>query len=238
MRTLIIKYGPAVFGGAAVILLANSCSSGLLHKKLTEGVIEYALTFPDYDPEGLMAGMLPEKTTLTFSETQQAAELTAGMGVFRTSMITNNERRQMDYHLSVLSKKLVSHLVEKDMAVFNKEEPAMAILWTNETDTIAGYPCKKAIAIYDGLDQPEIELWYTDRIEMKDPNWFGPYKQIPGVLLRYTVVQYGMRMHLSAISITPGAVDPRKFEVKTDHEPVPAAVLQHELTEVLGTFSI
>ncbi|MFZ1685924.1 MAG: hypothetical protein WAU70_00765 [Flavobacteriales bacterium] len=238
MRTLIIKYGPLIFGGASVILLANGCGSGLLQQKLTEGVIEYALSFPDYDPNGLMAGMLPERTTLTFSENQQVAELSAGMGVFHTSMAANNDSKQMDYHLSVLSKKLVSHLAEKDMALFNKEEAAMAIIWTNETDTIAGFPCKKAIAVYDDVDQPEIELWYTDRIEMKDPNWFGPFKQIPGVLLRYSVVQYGMRMHLDATSITPGAVDMTKFDVKTDHESVPPAVLQHELTEVLGTFSI
>lgn len=238
MRTIIIKYGPLVFGGAAVIMLANSCGSGLLQQRLTEGVIEYALSFPDYDPDGLMAGMLPEKTTLTFNENQQVAELSAGMGIFRTSMSVNNEHKQMDYHLSVLSKKLVSHLMEKDMALFNKEEAAMAIVWTNETDTIAGYPCKKAIAIYDGVDQPEIALWYTDRIEVKDPNWFGPYKQIPGVLLRYSVVQYGMRMHLDATSVTGGEVDPSKFDVKKDHESVPPAVLQHELTEVLGTFSI
>ncbi|MBK6777164.1 MAG: hypothetical protein IPG74_15460 [Flavobacteriales bacterium] len=68
-----------------------------------------------------MAGMLPEKTTLTFNENQQLAELSAGMGVFRTSMMVNNEQRRMDYHLSVLSKKLVSNLQEKDMAMFNRK---------------------------------------------------------------------------------------------------------------------
>lgn len=238
MRTMIIKYGPLVFGGAAVFMLANGCSSGFMHQKISAGVIEYALSFPDQDPNGLMAGMLPEKTTLTFNENQQLAELSAGMGVFRTSMMVNNEQRRMDYHLSVLSKKLVSNLQEKDMAMFNKEEKAMVLLLTDETDTIAGYPCKKAIAIYDAVDQPEIELWYTDRIEVKDPNWFGPYKDIPGVLLRYSIVQYGMRMHLDATSITPGEVDPSRFVVKRDHEAVPPAVLNYELMEVLSTFSI
>jgi GLPGLI family protein len=238
MRNHIIILGSIALGSGAVLFLGNGCGNVLLQQKLTEGVIEYALTFPEYDPMSLMADMLPERTTLSFNETQQAAELSAGMGVFRTSMVVNNESKSMDYHLSVLSKKLVSHLLEKDVALMNKEEAAMAFIWTDDIDTIAGYPCKKAIAVYDGVDEPEIELWYTDRIQVKDPNWFGPYRNVPGVLLRSTIVQYGMRMHLDAVSITPGPVDPSKFEVKQDHESVPPAVLQHELNEVLGTFSI
>lgn len=238
MRSIVLRHGPLVFSAAAILLLTNGCGTGLLQQKITEGVIEYALTFPDYDPNGLMAGMLPDKTTLSFTETQQAAELSAGMGVFRTSMVVNNEKKNMDYHLSVMSKKLVSHLQEKDMAMFNKDERAMTLIWTDETDTIAGYPCKKAIAIYGGVDKPEAELWYTDRIQVKDPNWFGPYSQIPGVLLRYSIEQYGMRMHLDAVQVIPGKVDASKFQVRQDHDNVPPAVLHHELNEVLSTFSI
>ncbi len=33
---------------------------------------------------------------------------------------------------------------------------------------------------------------------MKDPNWFGPFAEVPGVLLRYEMVQYGIRMRLDA----------------------------------------
>ena len=45
-------------------LLFHGCNSSLLQSRVSEGTIEYALSFPGYDPNGLMAGMLPEKTTL------------------------------------------------------------------------------------------------------------------------------------------------------------------------------
>ena len=96
----------------------------------------------------------------------------------------------------------------------------------------------RAVAIFDGIDQPEIEIWYTDRIELKNPNWFGPFSDIPGVLLRYELVQNGVRMRLNALSVQAGKVDPAKFEVKQDFEKVPPTVLQHELAEVLGTFTM
>ena len=222
--------------GLMFIILGSGCGSSLLKGQVKEGVIEYALTFPDYDPNGLMAGMLPEKTTLYFNEEQQVADLSAGMGVFRTCMVVNTPEQIMDYHMSVMSKKLVSELGPRDLVLFNKESAALTILYTDAIDTIAGYPCKKAIAVYNGIDQPEVELWYTDAIRMDKPNWYGPYTDIPGVLMRYEMVQYGMRMRLDATSVTPGPVDPAKFQMKPDHDKVTPEVLHQELEEVLSTF--
>lgn len=220
-----------------LLLFASGCGHSLLQRRVTEGVIEYAITFPDYDPNGLMAGMLPEKTTLTFNEEQQAVDLSAGMGVFRTSMVVNTPEKVMDYHMSVMSKRLVAELHPRDLQAFNKESQALTILYTNAVDTIAGYPCRKAVAVYDGIDRPEVDLWYTDGIEMDTPNWYGPFSEIPGVLLRYEMMQYGIRMRLDAVAVKPGPVDASRFAVKDDHEKVAPEVLHHELEEVLSTFT-
>ncbi len=224
----------SLIGASAV--LSSGCGGSMLQERVTEGVIEFALTFPDYDPNGLMAGMLPEKTTLYFNEERQMADLSAGMGVFRTNMMVNTPKQEMDYHMSVMSKKLVSTLHPRDLQLFNKDSQAFTIIYTDLTDTIAGYPCKKAVAIYTGIDQPEVDLWYTDAIHMDKPNWYGPYSEIPGVLLRYEMIQYGMRMKLNATSVTPGPVDAAKFLIREDYDKVAPEVLHHELAEVLSTF--
>lgn len=219
-------------------MLCNSCNSNLLEQRVAEGIIEYALSFPDYDPNGLMAGMLPERSTLTFKEDKQVAELSAGMGVFRTFMVADNTEQAMDYHLSLMSKKIVAHMAPSDLELFNPAANKPTIIHTNAVDTIAGYPCRKAVAVFDALEQVECELWYTDKIHIANPNWFGPFAEISGVLLRYDVVQYGMRMRLTALSVTPAEVDPAKFFPKQEFELVKPEVLYHELAEVLGTFSL
>ena len=221
----------------AMPILAG-CGSNLLNGKVAEGVIEYALTFPDYDPNGIMAGMLPERTTVSFADNKQVAELSAGMGIFRTTMVADAKGKAMDYHLSMMSKKMVAHLQQRDLGLFNADSGSPTILFTEDVDTIAGYPCKRAIAIFDRMEFPEIDLWYTNDIQLKDPNWFGPFAEVPGVLLRYDIVQLGMRMRLDAISVTPGKVDATKFQVKPEFQQVPAEVLHNELAEVLGTFSM
>ncbi|MBL7985420.1 MAG: hypothetical protein JNM91_10500, partial [Flavobacteriales bacterium] len=46
----------SLIGASAV--LSSGCGGSMLQERVTEGVIEFALTFPEYDPNGLMAGML------------------------------------------------------------------------------------------------------------------------------------------------------------------------------------
>lgn len=205
---------------------------------MKEGTIEYTLKFPDYDPEGIMTGMLPERTTLTFADGKQVAELSAGMGIFRTSMITDNDARAMDYHMSMMSKKIVAHMLPNDLELFNGDRKKPTIVITQDTDTIAGFPCRRAIAIFDEIGHQPIDVWYTDRIQMNDPNWFGPFSEVPGVLLRYELFQHGIRMQLDAISVVPGPVDETKFIVKKEYQTVPPKVLHEELAQVLGTFSM
>jgi GLPGLI family protein len=187
------------------------------------------------DPEGLMSGMLPEKTTLSFDREHQSMDLSAGMGIFRTSMVVNTPDKVVDYHMSMMGKNLVAILKPHDLLTFDKSPPAMTVIFCDGTDTIAGYPCKKAVLVYANMDMPEKEVWYTDRIAMDTPNWYGPFKDIPGVLMRYEFTQNNIRMRLEAVSVDPGAVKASKFEVQPDHQVVSPEVLYSQLDEVLGT---
>lgn len=222
----------------ALLMLFHGCGTTGFFNRLDEGVIEYALTFPDYDPNGIMAGMLPERSQLTFREGRQLAELSAGMGLFRTAMVTDDEHRTLDYRMSMMGKRIAADMKARDLDVFVAESGKPTIIYTNDRDSIAGYPCRRAIAIFDRIDHPEIELWYTDRIDLKEPNWYNPFVEVPGVLLRYEVQHYGLRMRLTAISVKPGKVDAAKFAPSTEHQQVPPEVLHHEMAEVLGTFSM
>src|SRR5436190_15898446 len=126
--------------------MLHGCGSGLLSNRVDEGVIEYALSFPDYDPNGIMSGMLPERTTISFDGDRQVAELSAGMGMFRTVMMADNTNEAMEYHLSLMSKKIVAHMVPSDLGMLQVGSGTPTILYTIDMDTVAGDPCKRARA--------------------------------------------------------------------------------------------
>jgi hypothetical protein len=221
---------------ALLLLLGGGCDRSLLDGGVHEGVIIYKLSFPEMDPNGLMAGMLPEQSELSFSEGLQSMDLSAGMGLFRTSMLINTPAHEVDYHMSMMGKNLYARYAPRDLEASADMPPPVQVVYSDARDTIAGYPCKKAYLIYRQMDRPEETVWYTDAIRMPDPNWYSPFRDIPGVLMRYELTQHHIRIRLEASSVTPGKVDPKKFAPKPGHEEVTPAVLDEQLDEVLGTF--
>lgn len=226
-----------LFALATVLILGGGCNNSLLSGSGSEGVIEYAMSFPEMDPNGLMADMLPEKTVLSFNKNHQSLDLSAGMGVFKTSMVVNTTDQLVDYHMSIMGKSLMAELRRRDLLNLNKTQPTIAVINTLARDTIAGLPCKQAYLIYEGIDMPEAEVWYTDAITMEAPNWYGPFSEITGVLMRYEIVQHNIRMRFEAKSVKMGPVDDAKFALRPDHQKVTPEVLYQQLDEVLGTFS-
>ncbi len=220
---------------AILVLFGSGCGHAIL-TGTSEGVIEYAMSFPELDPNGLMADMLPNKTVLSFNKDHQSLDLSAGMGVFKTSMVVNTPEKVLNYHMSVMGKNLMAVLHPRDLAGLNPGEPPVTVVYTGAMDTIAGYPCKQAYLVYEGMDKPEEEVWYTEEIPINTPNWFGPYSEVPGVLMRYDMVQHNIRMHLVATSVKPCKVDDSKFAPHPGHQQVNPEVLNQQMDEVLGAF--
>ncbi|MBS1569249.1 MAG: hypothetical protein JST45_07365 [Bacteroidetes bacterium] len=218
------------------LLLTNGCGSSMMGGA-KEGTIEYAMSFPDLDPNGLMADMLPDKTVLSFNQEHQSLDLSAGMGVFKTSMVVNTPARVLDYHMSVMGKNLMAELHPRDLPNLNEGEPPLTVVYTSAVDTIAGYRCRQAYVIYENIGRPAEEVWFTDEIDMDTPNWFGPYSEVPGVLMRYDVVQHKIRMHMEATKVKLCSVDPALFQARPSHDKVSPDVLYQQMDEVLGAFA-
>ena len=221
----------------SLLVMGSGCNHSLLTGNGPEGVIEYTMSFPEMDPNGLMADMLPEKTFLSFNRDHQSLDLSAGMGIFKTSMVVNTPDQLVDYHMSIMGKSLMAELRRRDLIHLNNTPPTIAVINTLARDTIAGLPCKQAYLIYEGIEMPEAEVWYTESIAMENPNWYGPFSEIPGVLMRYELVQHNIRIRFEAKSVQMGAVDQVKFALRPDHQKVTPEELYQQLDEVLGTFS-
>ena len=55
-----------------------------------------------------------------------------------------------------------------------------------------------------------ITLWYTEEIELKNPNWYNTFNEVPGVLLAYSIDRFGIRMDYKAIKFIPKADESKK----------------------------
>ncbi len=183
--------------------------------RIQEGVIHYDVSFPYSQPEeGLMSSMLPSKMKMKFEKGRYVTELTAGFGMFKMRFIANNKERVLHHALEMMKKKIVVEVNEKGARKMLEDFPELRIMPSDETDSLAGLPCKKAIGLFASPEEPPMDIFHTDRIALKDPNWCNQFREIKGVLLGYEVKRFGRRMRLRATKIEKKEVPDEAFSTE------------------------
>ena len=81
---------------------------------------------------------------------------------------------------------------------------------TEETKTVAGHVCKKAIWKNDDpKDNTEVEMWYATDFA----DFTGDYAGLPGMGLEYTFKVNGMKMKYTVTEIVQQKVDEKLFAI-------------------------
>ncbi len=180
-----------------------------------EGIVHYDVTFPYTQEEGMMASMLPTEMTMKFEPGRYVTEITAGMGLFKMRFVADNEKKVLRHTLDMVKEKLMVEMNEEGAEQMLKKFPTLKIEKTSGTDSLAGLPCKKALGFYADQKEPPMDISYTDRISLKDPNWCNQFHELDGVLMGYEVMRFGKRMRLRATDIQAKEVPDSVFSTSS-----------------------
>ena len=214
------------FASCLYILGLTSCSNAD-ENKLSEGTIEYDAVVVDQAHP--MANMAPSKMTVKFKNDKSCAEMSAAMGLFSTSFISDPASKTMTQLVKFLNKKF--SLVQKE-AEIKKENSTykLEITPTKETKVIAGCKCLKSHVKVKGGDSSdyEFDIFYTDELGIKNPNFANPYSMINGVLMEYQLKKFGLEMRFTAKSVKEEDIDDSYFEIPADYR----AVSQQEMNDL------
>jgi GLPGLI family protein len=194
----------------------DSCSNPTNPKFISEGIIEYKAT--PVDPNNSMAALAPSKMLVKFKDNFSEAEMTAGMGLFATSFISDPGKKQFIHLVKLINQKfalvMAGDSVKKDVDA----DPKPIIELLSDTRIIAGYNCKKAKISYADKSIPGFDVWYTKELNIQNPNWSNPFHDIDGVLLEYQLKRYGLELRFTCTSVSKAAVDESLFELPSDYK--------------------
>lgn len=208
----------------SIIVIFNSCET-LGKKGISEGVVEYDVTYPKLDPNNMMVAGLPNKAYLRFKDNNTANDMSGMMGLISITYISKSNKT-VSQTLTLINKKYVSDISAEDLKRINSDFIEKIEAGKN-TREIAGFKCKEAIV---HLKNGEIiHVYYTNEIKIANPNWSNPYNQIDGVLMDFQVERYGIAMHLKAKQVLEQKVEEDAFSVSDDHKKIPF----HELEKIL-----
>jgi Domain of unknown function (DUF4412) len=183
-----------------------------------EGVITYKISYPDSKFTESQLAMFPKLMTVMVKGSKSKTEMSTGMG---------NQTEINDYtdktKIALLDMMGQKYAIKETAAEIQKDmekEPTAKVEVTNETKTIAGYLCKKAIvtAEQDG-EKTVYEVWFTNEIGSKDANFDNAlYKDIDGVLMEFLMKTPQITMKFTVSSVEKKSVPAKEFEIPAEYK--------------------
>ena len=219
-----------------ISVLFDACNGGLFDRRISEGIIDYEVSYPSISPDDMLAGLMPSAMSMKFKNNRFNAELSAGMGMFKTNFISNSNEHNLINSVKLINKKYATKLDKEAVSKMNEKYSHFYISKLDETKEIAGYKCKKALVVFDDVANESFYVYYTDEINIKDPNWSNIFKDISGVLLEYQMERYGIMMKFTAKSVTKAKVEDSEFQLSSDYENLTLADLEKEINAIFETF--
>ena len=198
-------------------------------KEITEGVIEYDITYPKMDPNSMMVQGLPDKAYLRFKNNDMVNDMSGMMGLISIAYFSRQSESSVAQTLTLINKKYAANITLEEMKKMNSEYVEKVENGKN-TAEIAGFKCKEAIVTLK--DGEALHVYYTNDIGISNPNWSNPYNKIDGVLMDFQLERYGLAMHLKAKQVTPKEMDDAEFKITSDYKMIPFEELEKILIEL------
>ncbi len=200
---------------ATALLYSCSNEGG---KVIDEGKIIYYRSSPNTweankQNENLVY-LFPKEIPLFFKNNNTALHINGDLGIFKFKYISDYEsgKNYSIMNLGFGTAKLMNVADSSEFAFGYSQMNDMKITNTSDTMTICGYLCKKAIVECPQIDI-KFDVWYTPNIKIKNPNTNTPFKNIPGVPLKFDLIIHGFYMNFEAVAVEYSKVDDSVFEI-------------------------
>lgn len=180
-------------------------------------VITFDISYPNPPEDPFIKSTLPDSMMYFFKDDFVRTEVNLAKGNIQLNYIANSSVPSLKESMKVYFTKSKYSYTGQDIKEYTSKYNPLNIKETGKTKVIATYTCKEAL-VTDPITKESYNIYYTDELESKDPNWFTPFPQIKGVILEYQMVQYNFLMKVKARKIETIASDSLSFKFSSDFQ--------------------
>jgi hypothetical protein len=188
-------------------------------KKFT-GTIKYRVTYPAATSNPMIAS-LPTTLEMQISGNKARTEMMLPFG--NNIFIMNGDELTLIRLVDLESGK---YFVKKTKEDFNMSTPPMVIP-LNETKKIAGQNCKAAeVNMVSNGKSTKTKVFYSDELGTNNIYFNTNVRSVNGIMLEFEYNIMGIPVQLSAISVEPGRVSNKLFEMPSGYTETTEAKLR------------
>jgi GLPGLI family protein len=183
-----------------------------------EGSVTYVMTMEGLPPE--QASMMGDmETKIVFKDKKTYSEMNSMMMSYKTVSDENGSLVLMDQ----MGNKYFMRTTKADMDKMSEGAKDPKIEYTNETKTIAGQECKKAIVTNTGKEgEVKTDVWYTEKIPYVSGAAGGKrgggetFKGLKGMPLEFSLKQGPYNIKMTAKEVSFDKVPDSIFTLSTE----------------------
>lgn len=175
-------------------------------KKFT-GTITYKVTYPATGTNPMVAS-LPTTLEMQISGNKARTEMMLPFG--NNTFIINGDEFSVTRLVDLESGKYFTKKTKEDLN--NQATPLVVPL--KETKKVAGQNCKASeVNIVNGGKTSKAKVFYSDELGSNNIYFNTSVRSIHGIMLEFEYNIMGIPVQLSAISVTPGRISNKLFEI-------------------------
>ncbi len=184
------------------------------------GTITYRITYPESASNPIVAA-LPTTLEMKIAGNKAMTELMLPFG--NNTFIMNGDNLTVTRLVQLTEGKF---FVTKSQDDF-KMDSAPLIMPLNETKKIAEYNCKTSeINIMSGSNTTKSKVYYTEELGFNNIYFNTIVRSIQGIMLEFEYNIMGIPVQLSAVSVKPGRISNKTFEIPSGYTETTEAKLR------------
>lgn len=215
-----------------ILLFISSCKDVGFDSRKKEGYIEYKITYEENNIKNISESLLPAKMVMKFNKDYSRISIDGFMGFVSINMITNYKRKEYISLLKFLDNKYAYRgSLDEEPCCFDAMKN-MKIEFSEDTLSIANYLCKKATISYPE-NKHSFDVYYTDEIDIRNPNAGNPFKKIEGVLLDFQLKMKNVTMNMRATKVVFTEISEKEFKIPDEYKYIPKEKMSEIVNKIL-----
>lgn len=166
-----------------ILFAASSCKSGGM-KDIDQGEIHFSITYGG-PPGNFPMPYLPKNMVVSFKEDRTLFDIRSPFGNNGIANLSNPSEDIYDTYLNMLGTRAYYPSESDETPPGLSSMEGLKIRPTGKTGEIIGFKCKHAEVTLPSMPDSVFDIWYTDEINIKNPNVANPFNEIDGVLLSF-----------------------------------------------------
>jgi hypothetical protein len=178
---------------------------------ISQGEIHYNIDYiGSFGP--MPKEVLPKNLVVSFKNNKVLYEMISSFGNSGILNLSNPEKGIFDTYFSLFTLKYFYAVKPGEQFPGFDAMQGIEIKNTNKTSVICGFNCKNAEVTFPADRNKVFQVWYTNEIDLKNPNTATPFSQIDGVLMSFFFFLGPAELHFDAETVYKKQIPDETFE--------------------------